>query len=88
MRARAPVLKTVPAGPGAESCLKPASELRKLFALKKLSPVELLKAQIDRIEALNGLVNCITFRHFDEALKAAAESRPDTCAASLVRWKD
>ena len=67
-------LETVPAGPGAELCLKPASELRKLFALKKLSPVELLKAQIDRIEALNGLVNCITFRHFDEALKAAAES--------------
>ena len=52
----------------------PASKLKDLFTRRKLSPVELLEAQIARIEALNPAVNCITFRHFDEALKKAAES--------------
>ena len=37
-------------------------------------PVDLLKAQVKRIEALNSKVNCITYEHFDEALKEAKQS--------------
>jgi Asp-tRNA(Asn)/Glu-tRNA(Gln) amidotransferase A subunit family amidase len=57
--------------------LMPAHEQLKLFAAKKLSPVEILKAQIDRIEATNDAVNAITFRHYDNAIDAAraAEKR-------------
>ena len=49
-------------------------DLVALFKAGKASPVELLKAQIKRIESLNGKVNCITDEHFDEALKEARKS--------------
>jgi Asp-tRNA(Asn)/Glu-tRNA(Gln) amidotransferase A subunit family amidase len=52
----------------------PASELLKAFADKRLSPVEVLQAQIRRIETHGRLVNAITFTHFDTALKSAKES--------------
>ncbi|UFZ05247.1 amidase [Bradyrhizobium ontarionense] len=45
-----------------------------MFRARKASPVDLLKAQIKRIEAYNAKVNCITYDHFDEALKAAKQS--------------
>ena len=45
-----------------------------MFRAKKASPVDLLKAQIERIEALNSKINCITDAHFDEARKEARES--------------
>ncbi|MBS7706602.1 amidase [Chelatococcus asaccharovorans] len=45
-----------------------------MFKAKKASPVDLLEAQIKRIEALNAKVNCITDAHFDEARKDARES--------------
>jgi len=51
-----------------------AIEALKLFRTKKLSPVELLKAQIRRIEAYNDKVNCIAYKHFDDALSTAKES--------------
>ena len=54
-----------------ELAYMPAEEAIKLFKAKKLSPVDVLKAQIRRIEALNSKVNCITYRHFDEAMEAA-----------------
>ena len=49
-------------------------ELIALFRGKKASPVDLLKAQIKRIETLNSKVNCITDEHFDTALKEAGQS--------------
>lgn len=49
-------------------------ELVALFRARKASPVELLKAQIKRIEALNSKINCITYEHFDQALKEAQQS--------------
>ena len=49
-------------------------DLVALFKAGKVSPVDLLKAQIKRIETLNPKVNCITDEHFDEARKAARES--------------
>jgi Asp-tRNA(Asn)/Glu-tRNA(Gln) amidotransferase A subunit family amidase len=52
----------------------PAAEQIRRFRARQLSPVEVLQAQIARIEAVNGKVNAITFKHFDEALAAARDS--------------
>ena len=51
-----------------------AEELIPLFRARKLSPVEVLKAQIARYEAVNDKVNCVTYTHFDSAMKQARES--------------
>jgi amidase len=55
-------------------CYASVDELKVMFQTGKASPVDLLKAQIKRIEALNPKVNCITDTHFDEALKEAKQS--------------
>lgn len=52
----------------------PASEQLKLFKAKKLSPVEVLQAQIKRTEAVESKINVFTYQHFEEALTAAKES--------------
>ncbi len=49
-------------------------DLVALFKAKKASPVDLLKAQIKRIETWNAKVNCITDAHFDAAMKEAQQS--------------
>ncbi len=51
-----------------------AAELIPLFKSRKLSPVEVLKAQIARFREVNEAVNCITYTHFYPALKQAKES--------------
>jgi amidase len=48
--------------------------LMAMFRARKASPVDLLRAQIKRIEALNPKVNCITYEHFDQAMKEARQS--------------
>ena len=50
-------------------------DLVAMFKAGKASPVDLLEAQIKRIEALNPKVNCITDAHFDEARKDARAVR-------------
>jgi amidase len=55
-------------------CYASVDDLTAMFRARKASPVDLLKAQIKRIEALNAKVNCITYRHFDQALKEAQQS--------------
>lgn len=52
----------------------PAHRLLELFRQKKLSPVEVLKAQIARIDQAGDRINAVTHRHCDEALKAAKDS--------------
>ncbi|MEM7024294.1 MAG: amidase [Pseudomonadota bacterium] len=52
----------------------PASVQLELFRTRKLSPVEVLEAQIARHEAFNGEVNCTTFTYFDKAMNEAKES--------------
>jgi amidase len=49
-------------------------EILKLYREKKLSPVEMLNAQIKQTEYYNDKVNCIVQEHFDEAMRAAKES--------------
>jgi amidase len=57
-----------------ELCYMSAAELLPLFKARKLSPVEVLKAQIARYKAVNEMVNCVTYTHFDSAMKRATES--------------
>jgi Asp-tRNA(Asn)/Glu-tRNA(Gln) amidotransferase A subunit family amidase len=52
-------------------CYLTAHAALKLFRARKLSPVELLEAQIKRIEAVNPSINCLTDRYFEEALDRA-----------------
>ncbi|MGO9564495.1 MAG: amidase [Candidatus Korobacteraceae bacterium] len=55
-------------------CYASVDDLIAMFRAKKASPVDLLNAQIKRIEALNPKVNCITYKHFDQATKEAQQS--------------
>ena len=58
-------------------CYLPATEALGLFKAKKLSPVELLEAQIARAEEVEPTINAFTFTHYDEAraLAKKAEAR-------------
>lgn len=52
----------------------PAREILRLYCERKLSPVEMLQAQINQIERHNDQVNCIVQEHFEAAMSAAKES--------------
>lgn len=52
----------------------PAREILRLYCERKLSPVEMLQAQIHQMERYNDQVNCIVQEHFEAALIAAKES--------------
>jgi hypothetical protein len=58
-------------------CYLTATEAAALFRARKLSPVELLSAQIARAEAVEPEINAFTYRYFDDAMAAAkkAEAR-------------
>jgi Asp-tRNA(Asn)/Glu-tRNA(Gln) amidotransferase A subunit family amidase len=58
-------------------CYLPAADALALFARRELSPVELMHATIARIEAVDGRVNALPVRFFDQALEQAraAEAR-------------
>lgn len=51
-----------------------AMELRRMIGAKEISPVELLDACIERIEAINPAVNAVTATAYPEARKAAKEA--------------
>jgi len=51
-----------------------ASEALALFRAGDLSPVDLMQATIDRIEAVDGEVNALPVRFFDEALDKARQA--------------
>ena len=51
-----------------------AVELRQLIGTKKISPVELLDACVERIEAINPAVNAITATRYDAARADAKEA--------------
>lgn len=61
-----------PSSPHAELLALPAVELRRRIGARQLSPVELLEACIERIEALNPHVNAITATAYE---RARAEAR-------------
>lgn len=49
----------------------PAWKALDLFRARKLSPVELMRAVIDRAEAVAAPLNAFTYKHYDEAMEAA-----------------
>ncbi|MEM1200212.1 MAG: amidase family protein, partial [Pseudomonadota bacterium] len=55
-------------------CYMPASLALELFRSRKLSPVEVLQAQIARTEAVEPQINAFADTYFDEALEAARAS--------------
>lgn len=55
-------------------CYLTATEAIAQFKARKLSPVELLQAQISRSEAINPKVNAITYDFFDRALDQARKA--------------
>lgn len=57
-----------------ELCYMPATEALRLFRSRDLSPVELMKAVIDRAEAVQPAVNAFTYTHFEEAMQLAREA--------------
>ncbi len=69
----------------AELCYLPAVEALKLFKRRKLSPVELLQAQIARAETAEPVINAFTETYYEEALAQArkAEARYMKKAARL-----
>ena len=58
----------------AELCFMSATELLRRYEAKELSPVDVLQAQIERIEKENPKINAISVKHYDEALAQAKES--------------
>src|SRR5690349_3627484 len=58
-----------------ELCFLPAKELIALFKAQVISPVDLLEAQIERIEALNPKLVAITAKHYTDARLQAKESQ-------------
>src|SRR5262249_32952734 len=66
-------------------CHLSAKETLSLFRRRKLSPVELVKAQIARVEAVNPHVNTLTATHFDRALSQAREAERRYAAGEAVR---
>ncbi|MGC7407333.1 hypothetical protein ACPWSH_25760, partial [Pandoraea pneumonica] len=51
-----------------------ATDLIAQFRRGSLSPLDVLDAQIRRIESLDKQVNCVTVRHFEDARAAAREA--------------
>ena len=57
-----------------ELCYMSATELIQLFKAQLVSPVDVLEAQIERIERLNAHIGAITEKHYAEALEQARAS--------------
>ena len=57
-----------------ELCFLSANEVLTLYRAKELSPVELLDALIERIEAIEPQINAVCDRRYDEARAEAAAS--------------
>ncbi|MGH7333462.1 MAG: amidase, partial [Candidatus Rokuibacteriota bacterium] len=54
-----------------ELCYTPATDLSRMIRSKTLSPVELTRAVLDRLERLNPLLNCFCTVTADEAMASA-----------------
>jgi len=52
-------------------CYTPATKLARLIRTKKLSPVELMRNTLERIESVNPKLNCFCFVYPEEALEKA-----------------
>lgn len=67
-------------------CHLTATEVIRLFRSRRLSPVELLNAQLDRVERLDPSINALSARRFDEArAQAVAAERAYLSTADSAR---
>jgi amidase len=57
-----------------ELCYLGAAEALNLFKARKLSPVELMRAVIERAEVVEPTINAFPFTYFDRALEAAQKA--------------
>jgi len=57
-----------------ELCFKPATELAAAIRARRLSPVELLEAVLDRVERVNPKVNAFTVIDAERARGAAKQA--------------
>ncbi|MGH6932877.1 MAG: amidase, partial [Dongiaceae bacterium] len=57
-----------------ELCYTPATELARRIRAKKISPVEIVRNALDRIDQVNPKLNCFCFVYPEEALKAARKA--------------
>jgi Asp-tRNA(Asn)/Glu-tRNA(Gln) amidotransferase A subunit family amidase len=55
-------------------CYLSASDALRLFRARKLSPVEFLKAQIERAEKVEPKINAFAFTYYEEALEQARKA--------------
>ena len=55
----------------------PAHELATLIKNKSISPVELMQQSLNRIDNVNGLLNCFCFVFHDEAMDLAKQAEED-----------
>jgi Asp-tRNA(Asn)/Glu-tRNA(Gln) amidotransferase A subunit family amidase len=52
-------------------CYTPATELIRRYHAREISPVEVVQNSLDRIESVNGILNCFCFTYPEEALEKA-----------------
>jgi Asp-tRNA(Asn)/Glu-tRNA(Gln) amidotransferase A subunit family amidase len=64
----------VSAVPDLDLCYTPATELARLIREGELSPVEVVRNSLERIEEVNPKLNCFCFVFADEALERAREA--------------
>ncbi len=66
-------------------CYMPANRALALFRQKKLSPVELVRAVIDRAEKIDPAINAFTYTYFDEALDLARKAEAKYAGGKTTR---
>ena len=67
----------------AELCFTPATELARLIRARQISPVELTRAVLERVERLNPVVNAFCTVTADAALAAAREAEQAAMKGAL-----
>ena len=55
-------------------CYTPATELAHMYRSKEISPVEVIQNSLQRINEVNGTLNCFCFTYPEEALEKAASA--------------
>ena len=65
-------------------CYTPATELTLKYRNKELSPLEVMQNSLDRIDEVNGILNCFCFTYPEEAL-AKAKAAEQALASGKAR---
>ena len=66
-------------------CYRTATELIAAFEKKELSPVEVIRALIDRSQSVNEKLNVLTYTFYDRALAEAKRAEAAYASAEKAR---